>query len=261
VALISIAAVIAGTVLALERPGRARSTLSADRAAAIENRRSGLMTWELGGGRLPVLLLHGYGSSPQDWFQFVETIHLPPGGRFIFPRAPETTTPPEGPAGGRGWWRLRLDSYWRPGTTIPDLSTARPAALARAAREVRVLLGEVGERLRPNGRPAVLGGFSQGAMVAAELAFRSNVKLSALVLLSATPVDEPSWTAVMARRRGLPVFIAHGRNDAILPFAAAERLQAEMRQAGLTVTWLPFTGGHEIPPDVVTALNTFLAAL
>jgi phospholipase/carboxylesterase len=260
VAFVSIAAAIVATMFGFERAGRARASRPADRAAAIENRRSGLMTWEIGGGRLPVLLLHGYGSSPQDWFQFVETIHLPPGGRFIFPRAPETTTPPEGPAGGRGWWRLRLDSYWRPGTTIPDLSTARPAALARAAREVRVLLAEVRERLRPQS-PAVLGGFSQGAMVAAELAFRSNVKLSALVLLSATPVDETSWTAVMARRRGLPVFIAHGRDDAILPFAAAERLQAEMRQAGLAVTWLPFSGGHEIPPDVVTALNTFLATL
>ena len=32
-----------------------------------------------------------------------------------------------------------------------------------------------------------------------------------------------------------------------------------MRDAGLRVTWLPFDGGHEMPAEVVTALNTFLA--
>jgi phospholipase/carboxylesterase len=57
------------------------------------------------------------------------------------------------------------------------------------------------------------------------------------------------------------VFISHGRRDDILPFAAADRLQQTLRQAGLRVTWYPFEGGHEIPAEVVTGLNQFLATL
>ena len=56
------------------------------------------------------------------------------------------------------------------------------------------------------------------------------------------------------------MFIAHGRGDQSLSFAAAERLQTEMQESGLVVTWYPFSGGHEMPADVVAALNEFLAA-
>jgi phospholipase/carboxylesterase len=63
----------------------------------------------------------------------------------------------------------------------------------------------------------------------------------------------------MSRRRGLRVFISHGRRDTILPFDASQRLQQAMREAGLRVTWFPFDGGHDMPAEVVTALNAFLA--
>lgn len=59
----------------------------------------------------------------------------------------------------------------------------------------------------------------------------------------------------------MPVFIAHGRSDGVLPFATMERFQARARAAGLDVTWFPFEGGHSIPDTVVSALNEFLAGL
>ena len=81
---------------------------------------------------------------------------------------------------------------------------------------------------------------------------------SSFVLLAGTIVDEARWTQGMARRKGLPVFIAHGRQDQVLPFAIATRLEQRMREAWLVVTWVPFEGGHEMPAEVVTALNQFL---
>ena len=65
----------------------------------------------------------------------------------------------------------------------------------------------------------------------------------------------------MERRKGLPVFMSHGRNDTILPFDLAERLKAEMVAAGLSVTFVPFKGDHEIPAEVVIALNDFLSKI
>jgi phospholipase/carboxylesterase len=63
----------------------------------------------------------------------------------------------------------------------------------------------------------------------------------------------------MATRKGMPVFMSHGRADNILPFDLAERLYADLIAAGLTVTFVSFDGGHEIPEAVVTALGEFLA--
>jgi phospholipase/carboxylesterase len=95
-------------------------------------------------------------------------------------------------------------------------------------------------------------------MLSAEIAFRSDEPLRALVLLSPTIVDEASWRSGFASRKGLPVFLAHGRQDPILPFASSARLAQALSEAGLRVTWVPFDGGHDIPSEVVSALNRFL---
>ena len=189
---------------------------------------------------------------------FTHTIEWPSPGRFVFPQAPATTWAPGAPAGGRAWWPLDLYGSISPGTTLPDLSRTRPPGLEPAARAVVALLEHLSRR--PGG-PVVLGGFSQGAMVAAEVAYRSDVPLAGLVLLSGTPVDEQVWQRGYGHRRGLPVFVAHGRNDPVLPFSGSERMQRDLAAAGNRVTWYPFAGGHEIPAEVVIALNQFLRDL
>jgi phospholipase/carboxylesterase len=220
---------------------------------------SGLRTIEAGTGQLPFVLLHGYGSSPAEWIPFTYTIRLPAGRRFVMPEGSETTVPPDGPANGRAWWRLGLDAYRRTGDGLPDLARTNPPGLATADRRVRALLDELAMTGRYPRDRQMLAGFSQGGMIAADIAFTTDEPIEALVLLSTTFVNESAWRAGMARRRGLPVFIAHGRRDDILPCDAAERLQQAMRDAGLQVTWFPFDGGHEMPAEVVTALNAFLA--
>jgi phospholipase/carboxylesterase len=62
----------------------------------------------------------------------------------------------------------------------------------------------------------------------------------------------------MASRRGLPVFMSHGWEDGILPFAISERLAETLRTQGLEVEWLPFRGGHGIPPEALVRVAAFL---
>jgi phospholipase/carboxylesterase len=202
--------------------------------------------------------LETIGSSAERWEPFTKTIRWPRGGRFVFPQSPEFAVRTDGVLDGREWWRLDLQSYIPPGQSLPDLSQAKPEGLKVAAALVEDLLDGL---QRSPGGPIVLGGFSQGAMVASEVAFRSDIKLRALVLLSGTLVDEASWERHFDSRRGLPVFMAHGRADRTLPFAAAERFRLKLEAAGVKVTWVPFDGGHEIPATVVIALNTFIEGL
>jgi phospholipase/carboxylesterase len=211
-----------------------------------------------GAGPPTLLLLHGFGSSAIEWMPFTQTIHWPPPGRFVFPQAPGITEPPAGPVGGRGWWPLELRAFVPPGGTLPDLSQARPAGLEAAADAVVALLETLSSSPE---RPVVLGGFSQGAMVASEVAFRTATPLAALVLLSGTPVDESSWQRGYGTRARLPIFVAHGRRDPVIAFGGSDRMQRDLAAAGHHVTWVPFDGGHEIPAEVVIALNRFLRVL
>ena len=135
-----------------------------------------------GGGSGPptIVLLHGYGSNANDWSRFEPRWQFPGDPKRIYPQAPL-----RGPiSGGRGWWWLQLSRYVPSGGTLPDLSTSAPGGIRVAARLVCDALKDVR-------RPLILGGFSQGAMVSAEVAFqRTDQDLDALILLSGTPVNE-----------------------------------------------------------------------
>ena len=212
------------------------------------------------GGKGPptLVLLHGYCSSEKDWLPFVKSIQLPASTRFLFPRGPESAARSDGAPAGRAWWPLDLAAHMRDGALGADLSTEKPAGIEHAAKAVRALLARQGNRAT---QPFILGGFSQGAMVAAQVAFLSDEPLRALVLLSGALVDETLWSANYVRRKGLHVFIAHGRSDPTLSFAVADRMRSEMGAAGLVVTWFPFDGGHETPAEVVVAVKEFLTHL
>jgi phospholipase/carboxylesterase len=225
-------------------------------AVFVSNPASHLRTWEVGDGRQALVLLHGFGSSPIEWLPYTSTIRPVQGRRFVFPEGPDT-----GPGRrGRAWWPLDLHSHLD-GNGLPDLSRTRPAGLAAAGARVRTLVPELETRLASPPGTTILGGFSQGGMVSAEVAFRTGAPLKALVLIAPTIVDETSWREGMTRRRGLRVFLAHGRQDTVLAFASSARLFTLMRDAGLAVTWVPFEGGHDVPADVVDALNRFLSAV
>ena len=202
-----------------------------------------------GDGPPSLVLLHGYGSQADDWLQFEHKLQVPQQGRLVFPQGPL-----RGPRGSRGWWWLNIDGHVPPGERFPDFSKATPSGLKVASSLVRKLLVNVPQ-------PIVLGGFSQGAMLSAEIAFRTDQDMAALVLLSGTTVNEAAWVERFPGRRRMPIFIAHGRQDGVLPFATMERFQERLKATGLSVTWFPYDGGHDIPDEVIGALNQFLAGI
>ena len=204
-----------------------------------------------GGDRPPSLvLMHGYGSRAEQWLQFEHVLKVPNDGRLIFLQGPL-----RGPVtGSRGWWWLNIEGHIPDGQRLPDFSIANPGGIKVASRLVRDYLKEIDG-------PIVLGGFSQGAMLSGEIAFQSDQELAGLVLLGGTTVNEAGWVERFPGRRHLPIFIAHGRTDGVLPFEIAERFANKLKAAGFDVTWLPFDGGHEIPAEVITQMNAFLARL
>ena len=105
----------------------------------------------------------------------------------------------------------------------------------------------------------VLGGFSQGSMLALDVALRTKRPLAGLVILSGTLLARDEWIPLMPTRKGLRVFQSHGTEDPILPFTIAEGLRSALTDAGMNVTFTKFRGGHGIGPEVIRDLNAWLA--
>ncbi len=119
---------------------------------------------------------------------------------------------------------------------------------------VSALLEQVA-RERPQA-PVVLGGFSQGAMVAADVALLGPRAPRCLILFSPAIAAEAEWRA--ARRPGLEVFLSHGDKDRILPVSESRRLAQLLEAAGAHVELHVFDGGHTMPGEILAAASAFL---
>ena len=210
-----------------------------------------------GGGDGPVVvLLHGWGAPGDDVVPLGQEIDAPRETRFVFPEAPLSLQ--MGFGDSRGWWMLDIEKRQREiaAGRARDLSREVPKGLAEARAKVIALFDELERRVGTT--QLVLGGFSQGAMLACDVALRTGTPLAGLVLLSGTLLAADEWTPLMPKRKGLRVFQSHGSADPLLPSFMAEQLRDVLKQGGLSVEWVGFRGGHEIPGLVLDRLGAFL---
>ncbi len=187
-----------------------------------------------------------------------------PGTTFVFPAAPLLFSALYGAptwVDARAWWPLdleRIERMRRSGGER-DLSQEVPEGLPSAREAVIGLLDALEARFP--GVPVILGGFSQGAMLACDVVLHTSRPFAGLVLLSGALLCAPDWTPRMPARVSLPVFQSHGTEDDILPYSSAEALRELFRASGVNVQFTTFRGGHGIVSEVLSALRTFLANL
>lgn len=214
------------------------------------------------GAQLLVVLCHGYGAPGTDLVPLGgELLSLFPKlqgkTRIIFPAAPLDLAT-QGMPGGRAWWPLDMERLMLmqqdPAGGMARMRAEIPPDLARARRMLLALIDEATRQAKLPISRVVLGGFSQGAMLATDVALTLEEAPAALGIFSGTLINEEAWSRRATSRRGLKVFQTHGQVDPLLPFANAEALRALLTSAGLDVDFLPFHGGHTI---VIEALERF----
>jgi phospholipase/carboxylesterase len=92
-----------------------------------------------------------------------------------------------------------------------------------------------------------VAGHSDGASYALTLGITNGDLFPQVIALS------PGFLAVKAPSRVRPrIFVAHGRDDEILPFeTTGRRIATSLERSGYDVTFRPFDGGHMLQPEVV----------
>jgi phospholipase/carboxylesterase len=205
-----------------------------------------------------VVLLHGFGAPGDDLVALAGYFDAP--ARYVFPAAPLELGGLYGDS--RAWWLLdlaKLEQELRAGTPR-DRSDEIPEGLPNARAQLLRFLDQLQARYQIPDDKLVLGGFSQGAMLALDVALHRAKPPAALVLMSTTWVAAKDWEPRFSALAGVPIIMSHGRNDMLLPFSVSEALRDRLREAGAKVDWHQFLGGHEIPAAVLEAVGSFLRA-
>ncbi len=201
-----------------------------------------------------IVLLHGFAGAPEDLEPFARSLGV--AGRFIFPEGFAELASLGLP--GRGWWPSDgsgRSAAMRDGVAR-DLSDFEPEGLPNARQALSELLDVL--LAEPPEAPLILGGFSQGAMLAFDLALQSQRPIAGLVQLSGARIARRLWNPRLAQRAGTRAFISHGRQDTDLAFSACEDFARDLRGAGWVVDFCPFDGGHEVPIAALRGLKRFL---
>lgn len=214
-----------------------------------------------------VVLCHGFGASGRDLVPVApelcgaDSAGLA-GVRFVFPMAP-IELEAFGGYDSRAWWpvdMIRVQQLMESGE-LRDLRSDRPDLLETRFAEMDKLIDEVQSEAGLDNPRTVVGGFSQGAMLATEIALRREPQVGGLIVWSGTLLSEHSWQKHAAQRVDLPVVQTHGRFDPVMPYAGAEWLRNLLTESGQQVRFAGFDGPHTISAEGIAMAAELIASV
>jgi predicted esterase len=187
-------------------------------------------------GALTLLLLHGTGGDERDLLSL---------GAILAPSA--NLLSPRGHVLEQGMPRF----FRRLAPGVFDL-----ADLRRRTHELAAFVSAAATAYGFDPHRVVAVGYSNGANIAASVLLVRPEVLAGAILFHAQVPLEPEERSQLAH---VPVFLAGGRADPLVPPAETERLAAVLRQAGADVTlqWQP--GGHALSSEEVEGARRWLA--
>ncbi len=199
-----------------------------------------------GGEAEGVLILHhGRGADERDLLPLGDA--LDPGQRLhvVCPRAPMTIP------GWQGYHWYVVESVGHP----------EPASFAAAREGLAELHDEIWSRTGLGPERTVLGGFSMGAVMSYAMGLAGDRPGPAGILaLSGFVPQVAGWTPDLSARTGLPVFIAHGRADAVIDVGFGRRADELLTGAGLEVEYHESQAAHHVDPAQIPDAVSWLGA-
>lgn len=199
-----------------------------------------------------VVWMHGLGADGHDFEPIVPGLGLRPDQRvrFVFPHADPRPVTVNGGMLMRAWYDIR-----ELGAGARDED--EDGILASQAQIHGLVSRELERGVSP--RKIVLAGFSQGGAMAIHAGLRYPERLAGIVGLSCYLLrpDSLEREATLANR-DVPILMAHGSFDPMVPLAAAEASRDALQGAGYDVDWRTYPMEHALHPDEIDAIGAFL---
>lgn len=188
-----------------------------------------------------VVMIHGRGADMNDLADLAPMLDAAGGVRFVFPNAAKPFEPYPGMAMGWTWFE-----GWPP----------NHESLVDSRAEMLRFLDEVTEKYPTPEGQLIVGGFSQGALMALDSGLRTTRKLAGILVMSGGLYehDLPDLQA----HAGLPILIAHGSADDVVPVNYARRARRVLEDAGLNVEYHEYPMSHQVAAEEAADVRGFV---
>jgi phospholipase/carboxylesterase len=185
-----------------------------------------------------LVLHHGRGADEHDLLPLGDVLDPERRLHVVTPRAPLTLP---------GW----PGYHWY---VVPRVGYPDPETFWAAFRALAEFHDELWERTGITPDRTVFGGFSMGSVMSYSLGLSADRPVPAGILAFSgfIPVVD-GWEPDLEARKGMPVFIAHGRRDPVMDISFARQARDLLEGAGLDVEYHESDAGHHIDPDHVPA--------
>jgi len=201
-----------------------------------------------------IIWLHGLGADGHNFEPIVPELGLPKdiAVRFIFPHAPAIPVTINNGYIMPAWYDFKQT----------DLGIEHDEkGIAHSARQVQLLIEQQEMHgIAPN--RIILAGFSQGGAMAIHCGLRQFkpmagiMALSAYLLLPDQLEDEMKDSA-----RAVPIFMAHGVADPVVPYAAGEASRRKLETAGCHVEWHSYSMEHHVCPQEMKDIGLWISGI
>ena len=198
--------------------------------------------------RAAIIWLHGLGADGHDFEPIVPELSLPPATavRFVFPHAPIQAVTINGGARMRAWYDIGHDG--RQDAAGIRASQSRVEALIARERGRGVAAHRI-----------VLAGFSQGGAIALQTGLRHPDPLAGVLALSTyLPLADTLEKEASAAARDVPIFMAHGVEDPLIPLARAAQSRDRLSALGYRVEWHEYPMPHSVCAEEIRDIGVCL---
>jgi len=203
------------------------------------------------GPRVSVIWMHGLGADGHDFEPIVPELDLPDGlaFRFVFPHAPMRPVTINGGAVMRAWYDV---------SGLGGVRREDEQGVRASQGEIEALIAREKQRGSPASR-IVLAGFSQGGAMALQTGLRHHERLAGLVVLSSfLPLADALASEVSAANRDVPIFMAHGAHDPMIPLARGHASRDRLLALGYRIEWHEYPMPHSVCGEEIADLSKWL---
>ncbi len=197
-----------------------------------------------------VIWLHGLGADAHDFEPVVPELRLPATKpvRFVFPNAPQRP--------------VTINMGMRMPAWYDILQLGGGAEDEPGIRESQGQLEKLIQKEKTRGIAAgkiVLAGFSQGGAIALQTALRQPERLAGVLALSTyLPLRDRLERERHAMNADLPIFMAHGSFDPMIPLPRAAQSRDALQAMGYPVQWREYPMPHSVCAEEIADIAGFL---